>query len=391
MVEVTVAGTMFRTVGREIRDRAMNRIAVILAALGVLSASVHGTVSAADVVRTENVEARLISDVGAVVPGESFRVALRLEIREGWHTYWKNPGDSGEPTSIAWTLPEGFTASDIAWPPPRRLPVGPLVNYGYEGEALHLVRMMAPPDLAPGGTVTLRGDAYWLVCEDICIPEEATLELALPVAGSGPPPASEWRDDIAAAEQSLPTPSPWPATYEVSDDGVTLRIAASGLDDGRIENLTFFPAQYGVIDHAAAQDVAIDGDGVTVSAPRSPYAEPVAAPLEGVVAIEEGLDGGTVLQAFAVSAEEANALTEGRDAAPTAVLLDPEGTVGRYMYVIDETGRLVYAGGIDDKPTLRRSSVEGAHNYVQAALTAVQAGEPVATPTARPYGCTVKD
>jgi len=99
-----------------------------------------------------------------------------------------------------------------------------------------------------------------------------------------------------------------------------------------------------------------------------------------------------------VTPEEANALTESRDAAPTAVLLDPEGIVGRlydarvtpHMYVIDETGRLVYAGGIDDKPTSRRSSVEGAHNYVQAALTAVQAGEPVATPTARPYGCTVK-
>lgn len=99
-----------------------------------------------------------------------------------------------------------------------------------------------------------------------------------------------------------------------------------------------------------------------------------------------------------VSAVEANALTESRDAAPAAVILDPSGEIGRlydaqvtpHMYVIDPQGMLVYMGGIDDKPTSRHSSVEGAHNYVLAALDSVQAGEPVATPTARPYGCTVK-
>ncbi len=99
-----------------------------------------------------------------------------------------------------------------------------------------------------------------------------------------------------------------------------------------------------------------------------------------------------------VTPEEANALTESRDAAPAAVVLDPSGDIGRlydaqvtpHMYVIDPKGTLVYMGGIDDKPTSRHSSVEGAHNYVLAALDSVQAGEPVATPTARPYGCTVK-
>jgi len=99
-----------------------------------------------------------------------------------------------------------------------------------------------------------------------------------------------------------------------------------------------------------------------------------------------------------VSAGEANELTEKRKAAPTAVLLDPTGTVGKaygatntpHMYVITREGVLAYMGAIDDRPTTRRADVQGANNYVKAALAAVAAGQPVATPITRAYGCTVK-
>ncbi len=99
-----------------------------------------------------------------------------------------------------------------------------------------------------------------------------------------------------------------------------------------------------------------------------------------------------------VSPTQANELTRSRNAGPTAVLLDPEGTAGRmygatntpHMYVIDRAGLLVYAGAIDDRPTSSRSDVQGAHNYVRAALRAVAAGQPVKTPVTRAYGCTVK-
>jgi peroxiredoxin len=99
-----------------------------------------------------------------------------------------------------------------------------------------------------------------------------------------------------------------------------------------------------------------------------------------------------------VSPSEANELTSTRQAAPTAVVLDPKGTVGKmygatntpHMYIVDKGGVLVYAGAIDDKPTTRRSDVQGAQNYVRAALQAVSAGQPVKTPVTRAYGCTVK-
>jgi peroxiredoxin len=99
-----------------------------------------------------------------------------------------------------------------------------------------------------------------------------------------------------------------------------------------------------------------------------------------------------------VSPGQADELTATRKAAPTAVLLDPSGVVGKaygatntpHMYVVDKAGALVYAGAIDDRPTSRRSDVQGAQNYVREALQAVMAGQPVKTPATRAYGCTVK-
>src|SRR5450432_4362833 len=83
-----------------------------------------------NVVATANVKARLVSEVTAIGPGQSFWVALELDIRDGWHTYWRNPGDSGEPTKLTWQLPQGFTAGDIVWTAPHRFEIAPLVNYG---------------------------------------------------------------------------------------------------------------------------------------------------------------------------------------------------------------------------------------------------------------------
>src|SRR5258706_15968128 len=100
-----------------------------------LIACACGAVSAAPV-RTEHVEADLVAASDAVVPGQPLAVALRLKMIPGWHTYWRNPGDSGEPTRIEWKLPAGYAAGGILWPEPRRLPAGPLMNYGYEGEVL---------------------------------------------------------------------------------------------------------------------------------------------------------------------------------------------------------------------------------------------------------------
>ncbi|TMI06795.1 MAG: hypothetical protein E6H46_03980 [Betaproteobacteria bacterium] len=135
----------------------------------VAAVAVTATAVAAPV-RTAHVEAELVSSATALTPDKPLTVALRLKMDKGWHTYWQNPGESGLPTKLAWQLPAGMTAGSIQWPPPRTLPVGPLINYGYEGEVLLLTDIAATSALPSAGPATLRARADWLVCKEICIP-----------------------------------------------------------------------------------------------------------------------------------------------------------------------------------------------------------------------------
>ncbi len=151
---------------------------------GLVGALVCALPAAAQPVATEHATAELVAERSAVQPGEPLRIGLRLQHIPHWHTYWRNPGDSGLPTKLIWTLPAGSTAGDIEWPAPKRLPIGPLVNYGYEGELLLPLVYTPPADARPGSTLNLQAQATWLVCKEVCIPESATLRLQLPVVGA---------------------------------------------------------------------------------------------------------------------------------------------------------------------------------------------------------------
>src|SRR5580692_5454560 len=155
--------------------------------LGLMLASPAAFALSGNVVATDNVKAQLVSEASAIAPGQSFWVALEFSIRDGWHTYWRNPGDSGQATTLNWSLAPGFTAGEILWPAPHRFELPPLVNYGYAKHAVHLVNITAPQDLRAGGPIVLSAKASWLVCSDVCIPEDADLQLKLPV--STPPGA----------------------------------------------------------------------------------------------------------------------------------------------------------------------------------------------------------
>ncbi len=134
-----------------------------------------------------HVDAELLAATDAIVPGQPLTVGLKLKHQSEWHTYWQVPGDSGLPTRIDWRLPAGFTAGPIEWPHPKRLPTGPLVNFGYDGEILLLTTIQVPADVPVGSRVTLAGKAEWLECKDVCIPGESDIALTLPVkAAAGP-------------------------------------------------------------------------------------------------------------------------------------------------------------------------------------------------------------
>jgi len=124
-------------------------------------------------------QASLILESQGFVPGQAFTVALRLAQDPGWHTYWKDPGDAGLPTTLRFTLPPGVHAGDLQWPKPRVFKAaGDLTSYGYENPALILARITVDPDYSPD-SLTLRAKATWLVCKDICLPGQADLALVL--------------------------------------------------------------------------------------------------------------------------------------------------------------------------------------------------------------------
>src|ERR1700734_3794029 len=126
----------------------MRKLRWWLLCLGLVSPAVYAL--SGNVVASDNVKARLISEADAIAPGQSIWVALEFDIRDGWHTYWRNPGDSGQATQLTWTLPAGLTAGDIVWTAPHRFEIAPLVNYGYAKHAMHLVKVTAAPDLKAG-------------------------------------------------------------------------------------------------------------------------------------------------------------------------------------------------------------------------------------------------
>src|SRR5512141_2261573 len=138
-------------------------------------------------VQTDHVEAELIALRTAIEPGKPLHAGLRLKMDNEWHTYWRNPGDTGLPTTIAWSLPPGFAAGDIEWPAPKRIDVSTFANYGYENEVVLPVTIQTPATLAVGTPVTIKAKAEWLVCREQCIPGEANLDLDLTTAAASEP------------------------------------------------------------------------------------------------------------------------------------------------------------------------------------------------------------
>ncbi len=154
----------------------------------------------------KHVAASLVAERTALVPGQTTTVALRLVHDEHWHTYWKNPGEAGLPTTIAWTLPPGFAAGPIQWPAPEITDTGGVLTYGFGGDLLLLVDITAPAEATLGEPVTLQARADWLMCKESCIPGDARVSLTLPVAATAAPEA-QWAARIAAARAAVPQPT----------------------------------------------------------------------------------------------------------------------------------------------------------------------------------------
>jgi thiol:disulfide interchange protein DsbD len=219
---------------------------------------------AAQPINTGHLEAELVAASDGVAPGGTVQVALRQKIQEHWHTYWRNPGDSGQSTKLTWSLPAGWSASGFVWAAPKRLPFGPLVNYGYEGEVLLPVTLTAPPDAKPGQTVELKARAEFLVCADVCIPESADLKLSLPVVAE-PKQDLKWGPPIANTLANMPKAAGLTATFQKTGEALKLAVSGGPLKGEAISDAYFFPYGNTVIDHAKPQAVDRGASGVTLT------------------------------------------------------------------------------------------------------------------------------
>jgi thiol:disulfide interchange protein len=234
--------------------------------LGLALASPAAFALSGSAVATANVKARLVSEVSTIAPGQSFWVALELGIRDGWHTYWRNPGDSGQATSIKWQLPPGFTAGDIVWTTPHRFELPPLVNYGYAKHAVHLVNVTAPRDLKTGAPAVLSAKASWLVCSDVCIPEDADLQLKLPVNGDAGAVDPADAALFAEARGELPSPQFAATTARVQNGQLVISLGKQwGATLPQITSLAFFPYDDGGIEYAAPQTMTRGKDSVELA------------------------------------------------------------------------------------------------------------------------------
>jgi thiol:disulfide interchange protein DsbD len=243
-------------------------------------------------VRTDHVEAELVAERTSLVPGAPSTVALRLKIENGWHTYWKNPGDSGLATTLAWKAPAGYRVGDIEWPAPRALPVGPLVNHGYEGDVLHLVAVTPPIDAKPGTEATLTARADWLVCKETCIPDGADLALTLPIAATAPSDPT-WGPRIAEARESLPRPL---AGWRIDARGDGARIAMTlAPPPGAVapDALHFFPDAEARIEPSGAQTLErADSGAYVLTLPVSSQYKGEFKRVTGVLTAANGLSSG---------------------------------------------------------------------------------------------------
>ena len=258
------------------------------------------------VVTTERVRAELVAHAPqGVAPGQPLWLGLLITHQPGWHTYWKNPGDSGLPTELAWQLPAGLDPGEIAWPVPEKIRIDTLANYGYEGKVLLPVPLQVAANFQPplsvgtlgnegsGGMLNVRLHANWLVCKLECIPEEGDFTLQLPVRGSTALHAAAFDAALAAQPQNLPADSGMARVV----DGERLQLRVAGLPAAaRGQTLQLFPESPATLQHAAESGSgwtqAWQGDVWTADVPLSAERGASAAQLPLVLALPAGAASG---------------------------------------------------------------------------------------------------
>lgn len=271
--------------------RMKSREVLAAVALGVVCGFVTGGAvaeTASPPVVTPHVRAQLV----ALSPVDGGRVSLglRIAVKPGWHTYWRNPGDSGEPPTLKLSTPDGGTIALVGWPAPERIDISGIVSYGHHDEVMFVANATLP-----AGATRIQAEATWLVCEKVCVPEAG--KFALDVAASEPPNAA------TMALKPVPPPAV-EATLARAGDRLRLTIDIARLGGAPVAAY-FFPYHSDIVDHSAKQDFRVDGGSLALE--LTPFDARGRTPLElpGLLEIEIAADGGRKTRRFDVLARVA--------------------------------------------------------------------------------------
>ena len=232
-----------------------------------------------------HVRVDLVPEVSTVLPGNRFSVLLRQDIDEGWHTYWRNPGDSGAPPTITWQTPLGVSVGDFSWPYPERIAYGPLMNFGYHDQALLPFEIRVPKDFVEP-FLLIQGAGRVLVCADICIPEQVKVDLRIPV-GNGyiNPDVSEL---FEKARSLIPAALDHAAEQMINGGSLVLDLSLPITSAERIQSIEYFPFSIGQIENSAEQKYELSESGLRLHLQKGlSFDGPDSPDLSGVIVVQE--------------------------------------------------------------------------------------------------------
>ena len=266
----------------------MRRFPLIFALLAVLAAALPATSQLSAPASAPHLQVRLVLPEGNFLAVGHNTVGLYFMLEPGWHIYWKNAGDSGEPPHIQWTLPKGVSATPMQFPAPKRLPLGPLMDFGYEGNVLFPLTMDVAKTAKPG-PATLHAKVDWLVCREVCIPGKAELEATSYLVvedpkGTGyyPPDVGIWLEFLHSLPQPLPSPDT--AVFQPTPTGFLLAVTTGQ----RETHAVFFPEDEDVLDNPAPQTVTPTATGLVLELKKDANLTTNPAQLKGVLELAGG-------------------------------------------------------------------------------------------------------
>lgn len=232
----------------------------------------------------EHVGLELVSEQDALVPGKDLWVGIRFSLKDGFHTYWVNPGDSGEAPRIEWHLPSELKAGAIQWPQPERLLNPPFADYGYEHEVLLMAVLSPSPGLTKGKDLKLGVGIRYLICREVCIPGRKQLDLTLPVKDRASPASTSQLFEVARHRLPRPAPAHWKLTAAEGSDEFVLSLSTR--DTGLSPQ--FFPLNPEQIENAAQQRVTTKPGHIRLHLIKSKHLLKPASRLQGVLVVAPG-------------------------------------------------------------------------------------------------------